>query len=209
MFKNRGIKLIHPKPYEKVGLSFVLSGWVSKSWLESRFGKNYQINLHFLNARGSAFLGASFTVKPSNSWTQRFLGRVPFYQVVVLSESNAHFTQKSQGRIAVKLSGHNDGQEIIIPIIVEKLEPESGADSKTIELHRTIPERISQYKVDLEKWGAELEELRKKREDYFQQSLAEDKDAGGIEIQDRGLLVGIFNIFDFFGRFILPNGSSE
>ena len=143
MFKSRGIKLIYPKPYEKVGLSFVLSGWVSKSWLESRFGANYQINLHFLNARGSTFLGASFPVRPPNSLVHRLLGRAPFYQIIGLDESNVHFTKESQGRIAIKLSGQNNGQEIYIPIIVEELEPKDGADSRIIEMHKTIPQRIS------------------------------------------------------------------
>ena len=91
--------------------------------------------------------------------------------------------------MAIRLSFRNNKHEIYVPLIVEALEPLSGVDPKILEMHKNIPERIRQYKVDLENYHKKLIELDSKRKHLYEAALAEATNLeGGEDITDGAFL---------------------
>ena len=109
------IKIIQPKPYEEVGASFVVEGWVPKSWLDTGYSIDNRVFLDFIDINGQTFICSDADVY--KGWMSRFRNRLRFYAEVQFNQFNADFIMNSQGRITIKLSGHKDGCQLFISII--------------------------------------------------------------------------------------------
>lgn len=154
------IQIISPKPYERVGAKFILSGRVSKSCLKTDRGSmDYRILGSFVDVDGFEFANTvSADVERSFSI---FKKKSNFSTVVQFSQFNVPFIIKSQGRIALKLSTQQKDCDIFLPLIVGELEPAGGADPSVVEKQKSIGQRISQYKKDLQNYNAEMERIGK------------------------------------------------
>lgn len=189
------IKLVQPKPYDEVGAKFILSGWVPKTWLKTDYGRmDYRLFLDFLDIEGQIFMGTSVDVQVD--WLSKLRKKLKFHTVVQFNQFNAGFISKSQGRIAIKLSGQKeDSQSIYIPFIVKELEPKTGVDDEILNKHGKIGDIVTQYKEDLKNYYKELAEITKSRE--AKDNIYEDgKPNIYTYIQDWNITGGILNIFE-------------
>lgn len=158
------IKLIQPKPYEEVGIRFIIEGWIPKSWLDTGFGRlDNRVFLDFIDIEGQIFIGSSVDVIVDRDWLSKFRRKSRFRGVVQFNQFNAHFIIQSQGRITIKLSGHKEGHQLFVPIIVKSSNPNFKPDSEIIAKHGKIGEMVLQYEKDLKDCNRELEKIEKRR----------------------------------------------
>ena len=172
------IEIISPKPYERVGSEFILSGRIPRSWLKTSWGGiDYRVLGGFLDINGFEF-ASTVTAYVQHNLFSVFKKKLYFSTMAQFSQFNVPFIAKSQGRIAFKLSGHKEGCNFFLPLIVNGFEPESGVDPEIDEKHKNIGKKVIQYETDLKNYNKELTEIRK-----------------GI-VYDKKILEGIFEILD-------------
>lgn len=105
------IEIISPRPHECVGSEFVLSGRIPKSWLKTSWGgMDYRVLGGFLDIDGFEFASA-VTAYVKRDLFSVFKKKLYFSNTAQFSQFNVMFIAKSQGRIALKLSGHKEGFE--------------------------------------------------------------------------------------------------
>ncbi len=178
MSKKETIDLIQPKPYERVGTEFVLSGRIPKSWLKTSWGgMDYRVLGGILDINGFEF-SSMISAQVQYNLFSIFKKKLYFSTVVRFDQFNEPFIAKSQGRIALKLSGNTEDCVFFLPLIVNGFEPEDGIDSKIDEKHKNIGKKVLQYETDLKNYNKELAEIRK-----------------GI-VYDKEILEGIFEILE-------------
>ena len=171
------VKIICPKPYERIGAEFILSGRVPKSWLKISWGSiDDRIFLDFLDITGQEFIGSSAIVR--FNWFFKFRKNLFFSTLIQFNQFNAGFIARSQGRITIKLSGHKDGATFFLPLIVDGFEPGNGVDPEIEKEHKNVGNKVFQYEIDLKNYNKELAELRKNI------------------VYDKGILEGVFEILD-------------
>ncbi|MDP2704574.1 MAG: hypothetical protein Q8P01_05210 [bacterium] len=172
------IEIIHPKPYARVGAEFILSGRIPKSWLKTSWGgMDYRVLGGFLDINGFEF-ASTVTACVQHNLFSVFKKKLYFSTAAQFSQFNAPFIAKSQGRIALKLSGQKEGCDYFLPLIVDGFEPKNGVDPEIDEKHKNIGKKVLQYEVDLKNYGKELAGIRK-----------------GI-VYEKKILEGIFEILD-------------
>ena len=138
------IEIIRPKPYERVGAEFVLSGRIPKSLLKTSWGSmDYRVLGGFLDIDGLEF-ASTVTAYVQHGLFSRFKRKLYFSTTAQFSQFNVPFIAKSQGRIALKLSGHKEGHDFFLPLIVGGFEPEGGVDPKINEAHKNIGKKVLQ-----------------------------------------------------------------
>lgn len=186
------IEIIHPKPYARVGTEFVLSGRIPKSWLKTSWGKmDYRVLGGFVDIDGFEFASTVTAYVRHNAFSV-FKKRLYFSTTAQFSQFNVPFIAKSQGRIALKLSGYKEGCNFFLPLIVSSFEPEGDTDPEIDEKHKNIGKKVFQYEIDLKNYNKELAEIRK-----------------GI-VYDKKILEGVFEIFDKSeGNFVAFSESEE
>lgn len=190
MNHNKLLKLTEPKPYQEVGARFIVSGWVPKSWLITDSGYlDNRIFFDLIDINGTAFSCSTINVHVTMGWLFKFRRKFYFSEPIQFNFCNDRFIKSSQGRIAIKLSGHTDEQSVYIPLIVKELEPEAGADPEIIGRQGKIGETIAKYKLDLKNYNKELELLMKKERQEFEANLGGDIEENNVE--DEGLLDGV------------------
>jgi len=160
---RNSIKLIRPKPYEEVDVSFIIDGWIPKSWLKTSIGFDNRVSLEFIDIEGQTFIGSSADVVVDRSWLSKFKKRSRFHTVVQFSQTNAPFIIQSQGRITIKLSGHKEGYQLFIPIIVKSSNPNFKPSPEIVAKHGKTGEMVLQYEKDLEDYNRELGKIEKRR----------------------------------------------
>lgn len=144
----------------------MLMGYVPKSWLDSGFGTDYRVFLDFIDTDGQTFIGSSAPVR--KGWFDRFRSKLFFYTIIQFDRINAHFIEKSQGRINIKISGHKDGHSYFLPLIIDGFEPEGGVDIRIEERHHRMADIVNGYEQDLKNYYKELadiEESRRRKDD--------------------------------------------
>lgn len=172
------IKIICPKPYEHVGAKFVLSGRISKSCLKTNWGAmDYRVLGGFLDIDGFEF-ASTVTAYIRHGLFSVFKKKLYFSTTTQFSQFNVPFIAKSQGRIALKLSGHKEGCDYFLPLIVDGFDPKEGVSPEIEEKHKNIGKKVLQYEEDLKNYNKELLRIRK-----------------GI-VHDKEILEGIFEILD-------------
>ena len=173
-----GIEIIRPKPYEHVGAEFVLSGRIPKSFLKTSWGTmDYRVLGGFLDVDGFEF-ASTVTAYVQHGLFSVFKKKLYFSTTAQFSQFNVPFIAKSQGRIALKLSGHKEGCDYFLPLIVDGFESKDGVDPKIDERHKNIGKKVLQYETDLKNYNKELAEIRK-----------------GI-VYNKEILEGVFEILD-------------
>ncbi|NMB48552.1 hypothetical protein GYA13_03885 [Candidatus Kuenenbacteria bacterium] len=163
MFIKNNIKIIQPKPYEEIGGSFVVEGLIPKSWLNTGFGMDDRVFLDFIDMDGLVFTTANAQVISDKSWLSKFRIRSHFYNVVQFNQFNVPFITRSQGRINIKLSGHKEGCQLFVPIIVKNSNPNFKPNPEIIKKHGKVGEMILQYEHDLNIYNKKLEEIQQRR----------------------------------------------
>lgn len=172
------IKIISPKPYERIGAEFVVSGYIPKSLMKTSWGgMDYRVLGGFLDIDGFEF-ASTVTAYVRHGLFSIFKKKLYFSTTAQFSQFNVPFIAKSQGRIVLKLSGHKEGSDYFLPLIVNGFEPEEGVDPKIEEKHKSIGNRVRQYEEDLKNYNKELAGLMK-----------------GI-VYDKKILDGVFEILD-------------
>lgn len=147
------IKIIQPKPYKEISGSFVVEGWVPKSWLDVGFGIiDNRVFLDFLDIDGQFFTMANADVITDKSWLSKFKRKLRFHVVVQFNEFNIPFIVKSQGRITIELRGHKKGRRLFIPIIIKNSNPDFKPDPEIVNKHGKVGKMILQYEKDLKKY---------------------------------------------------------
>ena len=158
-----GIKMIQPKPYQEIGYKFIIFGWVPKLWLDTGFGMDNRVFLDFIDIDCFAFFGTSADVVIDKSWLSKFRKKSPFYTIINFDQFNIPFIAKSQGRITIKLSGHKDGCQLFLPVIVRYTNGDIVVDPAIIKKHKKIGEMIMQYEKDLKKYNEAWEKIQERR----------------------------------------------
>lgn len=172
------IEIIRPKPYERVGAEFVLSGRIPKSFLKTSWGSmDYRILGGFLDINGFEF-ASTVTAYVQHNLFSIFKKKLYFSTTAQFSQFNVPFIEKSHGRIALKLSGHEESHVYFLPLIVNGFEPEGGVSPEIEKEHKNIGKKVLQYETDLKNYNKELAEIRK-----------------GI-VYDKKILERIFEILD-------------
>ena len=172
------IEIISPKSHERVGVEFVLSGRIPKSWLKTSWGgMDYRVLGGFIDIDGLEF-APTVTAYVKHDLFSVFKKKLYFSTTAQFSQFNVPFIAKSQGRIALKLSGHKEGCNFFIPLIVDGFEPEDGVSPEINEKHKSIGKRVLQYEADLKNYNNELAKIRK--------SI----------IYNKEILDGVFGIFE-------------
>lgn len=176
--KDETIKIVRPKPYERVSGGFIISGRIPKSWLKTDSGFNdYRVFGTFIDINGIEFAG-TVTAYISIGLFNRFKKEFYFSTNAHFSEFNVPFILRSQGRIVLKLFSQKEGSDIYIPLIVNGFEPNTGVDPKIEEKHKNISKKILNYNNDIKNYQNELHEIFKRRVFEYQ------------------ILEGVFNILE-------------
>jgi len=175
---KKEIEIIRPKPHEHVGAEFILSGRIPKSLLKTSWGgMDYRVLGGFLDIDGFEF-ASTVTAYVKHGLFSIFKRKLYFSTVAQFSQFNVPFIEKSQGHIALKLSGHKEGYDYFLPLIVDGFEPKDGVDPEIDEKHKNIGKKVIQYEADLKNYNKELAEIRK-----------------GI-VYDKKILEGVFEILN-------------
>ena len=155
MSKIETIDVIQPKPYERVGARFVLSGRVPKSCLKTSWGSiDYRILGGFLDINGLEF-ASTVAADVQHNLFSIFKKRLYFSTTAQFSQFNISFIEKFQGRITLKLSASKEGCAIFLPLIVNGFEPEGGVDPKIEKEHKNVGKKVLQYEADLKNYNKE------------------------------------------------------
>lgn len=172
------IEIISPKPYERVGAEFLLSGRIPKSFLKTDWGTmDYRVLGGFLDIDGFEF-ASTVTAYVNHGLFSVFKKKLYFSTTAQFSQFNVPFIAKSQGRIVLKLSGRKEGNDFFLPLIVNGFEPEGKVDPEIEGKHKNVGKKVLQYKVDLKNYNSELAEIRR-----------------GI-VYNKEILEGVFEILD-------------
>lgn len=172
------IEIIRPKPYERIGVEFVLSGRIPRSFLKTIWGSmDYRVLGGFLDINGFEF-ASTVTAYVQHNLFSIFKKKLYFSTTAQFSQFNVPFIEKSQGRIALKLSGYEEGHVYFLPLIVNGFEPKDDVSPEIKKEHKNIGKKVLQYETDLKNYNKELAGIRK-----------------GI-VYDRKILEGVFEILD-------------
>lgn len=160
------LELIEPIPYQEIGATFFVAGWVPISWLTSSYGQDNRLYTEFIDVDGRTFMGSSLPVYPLDSDTPHAPNGKQFFSgVVQLIPTNVHFIEKSEGRIVLRLSGQKeDTQSVFIPLIVKQFDPKEGANPEIVKKHGKVGGTIIQYNKDLKEYYKELGKVLESRE---------------------------------------------
>jgi len=189
--ESEEIEIIEPKPYTHVGAEFVLSGRIPRSLLKTSWGGiDYRVLGGFIDIDGLEF-ASTVTAYVRHGPFSIFKKKLYFSTTAQFSQFNVPFIVKSQGCIALKLSGHKEGYDFFLPLIVDGFEPKEGTSSETGERHRNIGKMVIQYKTDLKNYNKELAEIKK-----------------GI-VYNKSILEGVFEILNKSDDTFKPFSESE
>ena len=161
---NLTIKMIEPKPFQEIGKSFVVSGWVPKEWLKTEEGTmDYRVFLDFIDIDCFTFMGGPDADVIYKGWLSKFRKKLRFYTIVHFDYFNVPYIVKSQGRITIKLSGCNKNYKLFLPIIVKSDNPQFKTDPEIIEKHKKIGETIIKYEKDLAEYNDAWRKIQERR----------------------------------------------
>lgn len=198
-FKNNKIKIFRPRPFQKVGAKFIISGKIPKTWLETRFGGiNNSIGLELIDINARTVMGTSFYLgkKEAKSWFLKFKKRLYFLNTFQFSDLNIGFIKESQGRMTIKLSGQNENeQSIYLPVIVKFFEPKGGASPEIINKHGKIGKTIKQYNEDLKTYYQGLDKIQERRI-IKNEILKEDEEKMNQYAGDWSIVGGVLEILN-------------
>jgi len=192
MTKEKTIDLIEPQAYDEVGISFVISGYIPKSWLKSGSG----ISLDFIDIDCQIFMGSSINIKPP-TYLAKLRRKLKFSEVVSFWGPNVHSLKKSQGRIAIKLSACGDyEQSICVPLIVKIFEPKDGTDPEIIKKHKTIESRFNFLEKRSKEYMIELSAMYKLREKEYETNQ-QNSSSDYWDVQDNEILDEFFGVLEY------------
>lgn len=178
MFGKKNFEIIEPRPYERVGMSFKVSGWIPKVWLGTSYGSmESRVYGEFLTINGMSFAG-TVDARMSTSFISKFRNRLYFSTTAQFSEFNLQAIKGYQGRIILKLYIPGRPSGIYLPLIVEGFEPRGGVDIIIEEQHKKILEKIPKYEIEYNKYRKELDVILKRR------------------VFEHDILEGVFSIFE-------------
>ena len=153
-----------PKPFQEIGAEFNLIGSISKSLLITSFGAvDMRLFTEYIDIDGKTFMGGTIFVRELPKFIQLFSDKCVFGQVEKFTWANVGFIEKSQGRITLKIDGHERVKPIYIPLIVKEFEPKEGVSPEIEAKHKRVGVMIQQYEQDLRDSYKKLEEIHASR----------------------------------------------
>lgn len=161
---QKSVIVTSPKPFQEIGAEFNLIGSVPESLLLTSFGVvDMRLFTEYIDIDGKTFMGGTIFVRKLPRLFSFLSKRCIFGQVEKFSWVNVGFIERSQGRITLKISGHEKVEPIYIPLVVKEFDPENGASAAVVEKHRRVGETIEKYKRDLKDYYAALTEINASR----------------------------------------------
>jgi hypothetical protein len=158
------IIITSPVPLQEIGAKFNLVGSVPKSLLVHPLGVvDMRLFIDYIDIEGKTFIATTLHVRKPPILSRLFSERCVFGQVEERMWMSHGFIEKSQGRITLKISGHEKVEPVYIPLIVKGFEPKEGVSPEIAEKHAVVGETIKQYEQDLEDYYKELEQIRGSR----------------------------------------------
>ncbi len=158
--KKPNIHLIQPKSFRIVTDGLIIKGWVTRKFLETSFNTiDDRIHLDMLDIEGCTQEGTTIYIKPQ-SLLARISRRFYFYFKVGFNyqASTDSYLRKSQGRIAIRLSGSGE-ENLIVPIVVKGYQSLDKIDPQVEEKHNALIDKISVLEKDWKNYRAELEKI--------------------------------------------------
>lgn len=184
------IRLLKPKPYEKVGPSFLVYGEILDSSLDVNLIQDKKIFLDILGIDCKSWRsGQDVDVKA------RFLFKKKYFLKTFFNffSTDLPWIKNSQGRLTLKLSTRQDNEALYVPIILRGFEPLEGLDEEIVKKHGRVGETINKYKTDLENYYKELEEIRLNNEHKVNISYS-DEWMTIIDIEDEDILIELLKV---------------
>ncbi|MFA5878478.1 MAG: hypothetical protein WC845_03890 [Candidatus Staskawiczbacteria bacterium] len=185
---NKKIILHTPKPFQRVGAKFEISGCVPLEWL----GTNYDLSFELIDIDARVISVGGLNIKLEE--TLRCGKKIYFYANFGFTWANVSFVEKSQGRMTIKLTGQNEKKNFVfIPLIVNVVGSKEGVSSGIVRKHRRIEATIKKYKKDLAKFNKGIAKITKIREAEF---IRNERLGLYATVVDEELLNGIFEIIE-------------
>jgi hypothetical protein len=161
----RKIHILEPTPFQNIGASFPLRGFVSKKII-NKLGDSFDLRLssEFIDIECKTFIGSTIYLRPTKDFLMRIIWSYEFGQMEgELFQFTVGFLQSSQGLITLKIESIDDKENIYIPLVVKQFEPEGGWSDDILEKHKNIGNTIEKYKKDLKEYNEELAKIRASR----------------------------------------------
>jgi len=186
------IIVTQPKPLQKTGSEFLLRGSVSESWLMTSWGAvDNRIFIEYMDINGKTFMGGSLVVFPPKGFRRLLTKMYQFSVIRKFDPLNVPSIENSQGRITLKIYGHNeDEQSIFIPLIIPEFVPDGPVELEIIEKHLNVGKKVTQLRNSLKKYNEELKSLYDREEKEFKENFVDDP-IDWVEIEVDQLLDGI------------------
>lgn len=182
-----------PRPFGEVGIEFCISGLVPKDWIKDDICR---VDLKLIDLDCHTILGSSISVNRPPRSIAPLVNRYSFFTRFKFHFANIPFLKKSQGRMAIQLSGDNgSNQSILIPFIVKGFEPKNGVDSEVTRKHKALSKTLLRYESDLREYNIRLSEICKRREDEYALNKIDEVSASS-HITDEIILTDIFEILE-------------
>lgn len=196
------IKVIEPRPYQKVGARFSISGWIPESWLDNGSGMDYRISLEFVDINCQIFIGTSLDVILSESNVIDGIRYLKFCGKREFDYFNGSFIIGSQGRIGLRFSCHKQGMNKYVPIVVRVAKRFFFPNIFKIIKHGRIGKIIDKYESDLKKYYSSLADLEEKRKEKNFIDKDDEKRYMPISFihitENMDIIGGLLNLLDKF-----------
>lgn len=171
------IIIIRPRPYQKVGATFAISGRVPLKLLKCGEYFDYRLSLELLDVTGKTIFGSSININPPKN-ESNLNKLIDFYHPFNFDQIMAGWAIKSQGLMAINISTMGsyataEKKEIFLPIIIDQLKPPDGYNKELLEKHQTIKERVVRYRKESAEYAEELGRIYKRKEEIFNKSRDE------------------------------------
>lgn len=189
---KNSIQVNQPRPYQKVGIEFLVYGWVPVDWLETDHGRDPRICLKHFDIHAKLFGCETILIQPPKLFPN-LRKKFFFGYKVRYTQISAHTILLSQGLLTIKISGHKKDQEIYIPICIQGF-PQNGAhDPILVSLHANVEHKIKHFSDELDRYFWELDQLEQKRKEMTgEYGIQSD----GTTVEDDELKLGVFKAID-------------
>jgi hypothetical protein len=156
--KRTSIIVEQSKPFDEIEDSFVVSGWVPKSWVDEE-PNNTRVRCYILDVDGD--LKMTRDINFNIVKTTEVNGKLWFSDVVELSFSTFDWITQAQGRIILELKGEEIYQEFYIPIIIKGYQTGEKIDPEILDKHAHLGEMILKNYEDIDTFYKKLKKIEK------------------------------------------------
>ncbi len=180
------IVVSEPRSLQEVGLKIVLSGWVPKSWVESKTDNSIFFDLIDIN--GFVFMASTISI---NKWLCKD-EYFRFWHLLDLSTICIDSVKDSNGRINILIKGQEKKHSIYLPIIVKDFNVQDDDEDK-IYKHKNIALKVAKLEEDLSKYQEESDEITARFPHNQEDDYVEKND---VQLESSGIAYDIFCLLE-------------